>query len=297
MRRLLAFFLLLAGASFASTEIVRDPKSWDFAPLQYGDIVVHGTIVSMRDSTISSSDFWMDRLGFERQMPIRLVDVSVTETWRGPNPGPVLTIFLWDQEAWSSFYIGWQYLICAKVHPKIRRYYGGSSYGSYLMADSARWKSRVTARGQRTFTDAELRAKVSEMSIERVAHEATLVFSGSVIDSDTSDFFCSDSSQAEQVTLHFKVEEIKKGSLEADSVSVFMLTRGLCLPSWRKHVPRGFAIGQDWLCFLQRGEHGWYPFAGANGMFQIVGDSLVYDDNVPFWYSRSTVEKLVTKQR
>ena len=131
------------------------------------------------------------------------------------------------------------------------------------------------------------------MEPERVAADAELVLIGTVESVRKSDMIGPDSSWAEQVVLSMKVEKVRKGHFEDQTIDIVMLTRGFYLPAWRKPVPTDYSVGQRWLCFVKRNEVGWYPFAGSNGLFRIQESQLVYDDTVPFWHDMKEVDHMI----
>jgi hypothetical protein len=181
-------------------------------------------------------------------------------------------------------------LICASIHPRLGMYYHSGCYGRYVRkADS--WRSGPTPRGDRAFADSALRQKVAEVSIDRVTEQADLVFVGTVESMSESTFSGPDGSTAAQLTVMFAVDEVRKGVSTATQVPVAMLTAGMYLPAWRKHVPNGFEVGQRWLCFLKKNEVGWYPFAGSNGLLRVEADQLIYDNRDPLWHTKAAVDQ------
>jgi len=281
----------------AITEVIRDPKAWDYAPLQYSDIVVRGTVTAVTDSTVSSADFWMNPLllpQFARTI-VSVVKVDVAETLRGPKAVENWSFLVWQEDHSDparAYPVGKEMLICASVHPRLHRYYHAGVYGRYV-SDDGSWKCGPTPRGERTFRDAELRQKVSEMSIESVAEEAELIFVGTIRSTSKTIAQGPNGATADQLNLLFDVEQVRKGRLDAPSVQVVMLTSGMYLPAWGKHVPEGCQEGQRWLCFAKKNEVGWYPFAGSNGFLRIESDRLTYDNRVPFWHEKASVDKII----
>ena len=290
---------LTASIALGTSEIVRDPKSWDFAPLLYSDRIVRATVVSVSLIEVPSSDLWMDppelraQLG-ERKVPVLQAAVRVREVLRGPMTTPEGndTLLVWDNAIEVVLPIGREVLLCEYFHRDLKAYYQAGSYGRYVRKGK-QWLSEQTARGQRRFSDEEIRAKIASMDIDHVASDAELIVEGIVESFAESDFVGPDSSVAGMITITFKVASVEKGTLADDVIVVKTLVNGLYLPEWRKHVPESYAVGQRWLCFLKKNDVGWYPFAGTNGLLRIEHDGLVYDERVPFWYSREQVAKAI----
>ena len=292
---------MAASVAHATSEIVRDPKSWDFAPLLYSDRIVRGTVVSKSRIEILSSDLWMDpperRMG-EFKTPVLQTVVCVHEVLRGPIT-PLEendTLLVWDEPVRVVLPIGVEVVLCESFHSGLKTYYQAGSYGRYVRKEKS-WASERTARGQRTFTDEEIRTKIASMDIDHVASEAELIVEGTIDSVAESDYFGPDSSIAGMVTLTFKVVSVEKGQFSDDVIVMKALMNGMYLPEWRKHVPQSYSVGQHWLCFLKKNEVGWHPFAGTNGLLRIEGDGYIYDERVPFWYSREQVAKAMSASR
>jgi hypothetical protein len=290
---------LTAPAVFATSEVGRGPKSWDFAPLLYYDRVVRGTVVSSSLTAVSGNDLGMyppDLRAKVGDMKITVVRVAldVSEVLRGPSSAAADTFLATGDiaESLDAYSEGVEVLVCMKYHPLLRTYYQGSSYGVYMRAGSD-WCSLQTAHGHRIFGDEEIRAKIASMDIDHVASDAELVVEGIVEALAESEIFGPDSSRAGIVALTFKVASVKKGTFADDTVVVKAIINGFYLPVSSTHVPRSFAVGQRWLCFLKKNELGWFPFAGTNGLLRIEGDGFIYDERVPFWCSREQVAKAI----
>lgn len=300
---ILGFFLTLAMLAplptRATIEIVRDPKAWDFAPLLYSDLVVRGTVTSLSETEVLISDLWMDASELRSKLPpwkTKLVSVTlqVTEVLRGNILSGEQTFLVWDEtsEAHSAYTVGAEMLICSYYHRVLKMYYQTTAYGRYAR-DGLNWRTEQTIRGQRTFTDADLRAKISSMELREVVSNAELIVEGVVESVKKTTVFGPDSSSAELTMITMRVGTTRKGAFADDAITVNALTGGLYLPAWATHVPQSFEPGQRWLCFLKRNEMGWYPFAGTNGLLRIEKNAYVYDERVPFWHSKGQVERAI----
>lgn len=298
-----AFLTLGApGTILAESEVVRDPSAWDFAPLLYYDRVVCGTVISTSYASVSTADLHMDppdrraTWGDFKAHAIR-VTMQVHEVLRGIATANVDTfLVLYDSGNNPLYPTGGEMVVCLKYHPFLKTYIQGSRYGRYRRAGED-WKSERTARGERTFTDAELRSKIAAVDVDHVAMEAELIIDAIVESADTSDFYGPDSSAAEMLTVTFKIQSIQKGSFPGEMIEMKGLMSGMYLPAWRKHIPRSFVAGQRWMCFLKKNDVGWYPFAGTNGLLRIENEVLIYDDRVPFWHSKQYVDRAIAKAR
>lgn len=300
---MLSLFLAVVAplCARAGSEIVRDPNAWDFAPLLYYDRVVCGKVTSASITEIGAADLTMDPPELRAKAgnpPITVVRVSmnVSEVLRGTQELGEQSFLVVGNvgEALDIYKSGAELLTCLKYHPLLKVYCQTSSYGIY-MKDGSAWTSKVTARGQRTFSDRDIRTRISSVDLENVASAAELIIKGKVQAVATSEVTGPDGSTAEMLTIQLNVQSVEKGSFSDDVIEVKALVSGMYLPAWRKHVPTSFAKGQQWLCFLQRNEVGWYPFAGTNGMLEIVEGKYIYDNRVPFWHSPEKVSASITQ--
>jgi hypothetical protein len=293
-----AFLLTITASSLASatTEVVRDPKAWDYAPLWYSDRIVRGPVVSTSYDRVSLSDLWNDspevratRLPNDT-IPVVRVAIRVDEVLRGPALplGQEYAFLAWDMQ--GIFPIGLEMVVCLYQHPVLKAYHQASAYGRYVRKRK-NWVSEDTPRGRRSFSDADMRGKIASMDLHHVATEAELVFEGDIDSVAWSDFVAPDSTSAALVTLDFRVRSVHKGAHAGEAIQVKALGEGMYLPEWRKHIPPSLEAGQRWICFLRKNEIGWYPFAGTNGWFRVSGDSLIYDERVRFWHSPQEVRE------
>jgi len=292
----LVLLICISARSRAVTEVIRDPNAWDYAPLQYSDVVVRGTVSAVSDSAVTSNDFWMNPQFAKptSKTMVSVVKLNVVETLRGPKVPQQWSFIVWQEDPSDparAYVVGKEMLICASVHPGLGFYYHAGFYGRYTR-DGDSWESGPTARGDRRFTDIALRTKVEEMSIETVASEAELVFTGTVASIAKSTLQGADGTTSEQLTIRFNVEEVAKGA-DVRSIDVVVLSGGMYLPAWAKHVPEKVDVGQRWLCFVKKNAVGWYPFAGSNGFFRVESGHLIYDNRVPFWHNKSSVERVI----
>ncbi len=267
----------------------------------YYDLVVRGTVVSVRSDRVSSMDLWMlppscAEAMSKRLSGIRRVTLDIREILRGPDVGTSLQIVVpnFDQAYRTPYTPGDTLVVCLNYHERLNSYYVKSPYGKYVRRDG-RWVCEETERGTRDFSDEDIRAKIESMEITNVAREAELIVTGNVTSVEKQEIEEPDGA-ATLVTLGMKISRVRKGEYSGDTISVVMITAGLHLPEWRKHVPSQYAIGQEWLACLRRGPRGWYPFAGTNGFFRVENGSLIYDERVPYWYTEKQVDAAIERE-
>ena len=281
---------------------MRDPNAWDFAPLLYYDLVVRGTIVEVEDFEVTEADLWMDPpeiaeiTGNNVKMASR-VKLEVLEVMRGPNVGQMTDIIVptYRPQYNTRYEQGDELILCANYHPGIGSYFLKSTYGKYIYKNQ-KWLCEGNARGNRYFTDSEIRQQIMSMSLDNVITEAELIIDGTIESIETGWFESPSGSGADMVTLGIRVQHIHKGQYSDPKITVVMLTAGIYLPEWRKHVPRGYAEGQEWLLFLRNGPLGWYPFAGTNGLLRVETNQLIYDERVLFWHNRKSIEEKIAEE-
>jgi hypothetical protein len=199
-------------------------------------------------------------------------------------------------EVRAVFSPGSEMLICVYYHPRLKMYYQ-TGYQSRYFRGTDGWLSGPTPVDEHVFPDLALRELIQETAIETVATNAELVVEGVIESVITSKANGPDGSSGQLVTLLLNVEAVKKGHLVANPIKIVAITRGIYWPEWRRTVPKSYAVGQRWLCFLRLNDQGWYPFAGSDGLFQVVDDKLVYAERVEYWESKLRVEKVIESVR
>jgi len=294
---IVAILPLCADPVLGGSEVIRDPSAWNYAPLQYYDIVVHGTVREVTADEVSTNALWTQASKTDRMTPVRRVTVDVLDVPRGPSVAAAWTFivpFTHSQGYDTPYVPGQEVLIAAMYHPGLQGYYLKSYYGRYVRRGED-WVCEETPRGTRTFTDAELREKIRVVEPARVVSDAELIVVGTVDSSAVEVIIGSDSSSAEILRVQMRVDEIRKGHYESGSIAVAMYQGGLYLPAWAKHAPDRFNPGEKWLCFLKKGDAGWYPFAGTNGLLQMTNEGLIYDRRVQYWHDATRIAQLISE--
>jgi hypothetical protein len=265
----------------------------DVLPLQNADIVVRGTVLSVKEATVRSADFWMLSEGNPSvDSPVAFVTLRVLEVLRGPALSSEWSFMVYQPEDLHDAYpVGKEMVICAYYHRRLDVYYHTAAASRYEKSGNA-WVTGSSTKGP-VITDADLRQKIAEVDIANIANEAQLIVEGVVESVDKSLVYGPDSTASELVTLSVRVDEVKKGRIGDAHIKVVVITRGLYSPEWRGEVPSEYKIGQKWLCMLKRNEYGWYPVEGANGFLRFEGANLIYADRVPFWRTRKEVDKVI----
>jgi hypothetical protein len=283
----------------ATTEIVRNPDAWDFAPLLYYDLVVRGTVVIVEDFEVTDADVWMDppeiaEVTSKNVRTASRVRIKVQDIMRGPELGQTVDIVVptYRHEYNTRYEQGDEMILCVNYHPRLDSYFLKSTYGKYIFREM-KWYCEGNARGDRAFTDSELKKQVMSMSLENVVEESELIIDGTIETVKKGWFEGPDGSGAEMITLGIRIRQIHKGQQSDAKIEVVMLTAGIYLPEWRKHVPKKYVEGQEWLLFLKKGPLGWYPFAGTNGLLRVENNQLIYDERVLFWHNRKSIEEKI----
>ena len=294
---IVAILPLCADPGLAGSEVIRDPSAWDYAPLQYYDIVVRGTVRDVSADEVSRNALWTQAAKTDRMTPVRRVTLDVLDVLRGPSVAAVWTFivpFPYMQGYDTRYVHGQEVLIGAMYHPGLESYYLKSYYGKYVRRGED-WVCEDTPRGTRKFTDAELREKIRAVEPRSVVYDAELIVVGTVDSSAAEVITGSDSSAAEILRVQMRVDAIRKGHYEGGSIVVAMYQGGLYLPAWAKHAPDCFKPGEKWLCFLKKGDVGWYPFAGSNGLLRVTEEGLEYDRRVPYWHDATRIDELISE--
>jgi hypothetical protein len=271
---------------------------WDYRPLQSSDLVVRGRVVGVSDGEILSSDFWSEPIRGKDVQRVGFVTLDVQEVLRGPAVTGNFRFMVHRDpvEVRAVFSVGTEMLICAYYHPRLEIYYQ-VRYASRYFRTADGWASGPTPLEERAFSDREVRQRVQETALETVAEHAELIVEGVVESVEESRIQGPDGSSGALVTLMLRVDVVKKGPMVGSPLRVVAITRGIYWPEWRKKVPKQYSVGQRWLCFLRLSDQGWYPFAGSDGFFQIVGEKLIYAERVEYWRTKSTVDRIVESLR
>ena len=295
--RLVALALLSSGA-IAQASSPDETAEWDYGALKSSDLVARGTVVAVVPGEVLSSDFWSEARRTEATERVGFVTISVEEVLRGPTVDGDFRFMVHrsPEEVRIVFSVGSEVLVALFYHPRLHVYYQ-ALYSSRFFRSESEWLAGPTLLEERLFSDEELRQQLRETAIETVADDAELVVEGVIESVAESIISGADGSSARLVTITLVVENVGKGSLPKSPLQIVALTRGAYWPEWRKRVPKNYSTGQRWLCFLRHNEQGWYPFAGSNGLFQIVDGKLIYAERVEYWHTKASVDEIIKSAR
>ncbi len=294
-RAMLTSTSLIILSSTAPAQVGAPPvkNEWDIRPLQMSDLIVRGKVVGVAGGEVLFSDFWSQPPAPEKER-VGFVTISIEEVLRGPMLSGELKFMVHNEplEVKSTFAHGAEMIVCLYYHPRLQSYYQTTFPSRYFRGTDG-WFSGPTPDEETNFLDRELRQLTSETTLETIAQNAELVVEGTIASVESTLINGPDGGSAQLVTLVLNIDDTKKGPNFDTPIRIVVITRGAYWPEWRAKVPKKYSIGQRWLCFLKRKGDEWYPFAGSNGLFQVLNDKLVYAEHVEYWHSRSQVNKIV----
>ncbi|MDH4338112.1 MAG: hypothetical protein OEX18_12645 [Candidatus Krumholzibacteria bacterium] len=272
--------------------------TWDVSSLRDADIVVRGTVASITEGTVRQADFWMlPESEMLRDKTVAYVTMHVNEVLRGPAQSGDWTLMVYNHplEVDGFFPVGQEMVVCGFFHPRLRLYYQTAAKSRYLKTGSD-WASRDGDHTS-TISDSAMRASVRQWELANVIEQAELIVEGEVVAVEKSVITGPDGAKAELAKISLRVDQLDKGRVVGiPRIDLVAITRGRYSPEWRMPVPKNYVVGQRWLCMLKRNEHGWYSFAGVNGLFQVVDGGLIYAERVTYWRTRSYVREAIRLQ-
>ncbi len=308
MTRIIAALLLCSAvapsAPVYASEMIIDSRGWNFYPLEFSELVVIGEVSRVHLEKVSQADLWMDPPEVAARTrdiytSATRIELSVREVLRGaagPNLDALIVMFNDDYRC--DYEVGATVLLCLNWHPRLQAYYLQSSYGKYLYRDS-NWVCDVPSNGRRMLTDHEVRQMIAATSIGQVTKDAELIVVGDVVSVQRKNVTIDDGARVNLTTLVLRVREIRKGSYKDSEIAMNMISGGRYWPAWRKLVPRRFEVGETWYAYLKKDIHGWFPFAGSNGLLLLHDGQLIYEvrgSRVPYWRDTATVDRLASRQ-
>jgi hypothetical protein len=124
-----------------------------------------------------------------------------------------------------------------------------------------------------------------------MTHSAEVVFIGNILSVEARDFDCGLPKPCMADYARVKVVEPMKGAAAGETVLVRILRRGSQL-DWYEPAPE-LHIGAQYMMFLKKDEAGLYPHVGFNGVLEVRDDTLIVNDHLPYYQSKTAVLKTV----
>ncbi|HEX5131343.1 MAG TPA: hypothetical protein VFX92_02520 [Candidatus Krumholzibacteria bacterium] len=298
------FALVILGVisleSACAGEITIDARGWNYYPLEFSQLVVVGVIVDVRDEEVLGTDLRMVPLGTTAaplHVRAKRVTLDIQEVWRGRAPsGGSLSVLvaMFDKDFNTPYPVGETVLMGLNWHPRLQTYYLKSTYGKYLSRSGA-WVCEVPSAAARVFDDKAMRQIVSATDIEHVTAAAEVIVVGRVKRAEETKTTVQDGSVCMMMSVTLEDVRGIKGKVADNEIQFRFITKGTFWSSERKETPRVFEPGQTWYAYLKRGDSGWYPFAGSNGLFLVDGERLTYEAfglRMDYWRSRDVVDRI-----
>jgi hypothetical protein len=145
----------------------------------------------------------------------------------------------------------------------------------------------------------KIRKITNTAAIKEVIKESDIIIIGMILGISKPKDYYSPKIVTESSTLvdhvRIKVEEEMKGYIEKDTITIRMMRMGTFLPNWKIWTPKLYA-GERWYFFLKKGEIGYFPFAGSNGLFKIEDNKLIKNGRVVYSLNKAQLQKKVLEE-
>jgi hypothetical protein len=254
----------------------------------YADIVVKGVVEEITYLKVPAEEYFTNT-GYFEGATFNLAEISfrVQKVLIGEYEQEYITLsgFTKSSDYTFDLEVGDNYILSARYSSRNEGYFKGGKY--LLRGDSTRFlirgdkwyrgtKDNPLASGDVRNLLHEISKLENERSLPEISKEAELVVRGDVTPKGEEN---------NRQIVSLRIIEILKGDYEGENILVTISGNGSFSSSWRNYIPE-IEENEEWIMFLKsNSEVGYYPFAGVNGMFQIVGD-LVYRNN----YNRMIVK-------
>jgi len=160
--------------------------------------------------------------------------------------------------------------------------------------DGTNWVAHGPILGGREYTIEQIEYQLKAVSMPQLTRSADAVFIGTVTGVSSADYLSPKREFAEVATLSFSVETILKGFPGKD-VEVSMIGRGMFWPSWRGKMPQHVNVGERYFVFLSTDDGVTFALGGINGFYQVVKDSLFYDNRLKLPIDTAKVADMVRR--
>jgi hypothetical protein len=263
---------LLQATQGASNSSRNDPLLW--APL-----IIRGEIEGI-DKESSSFSEWGIVAGEDHSVVVDNLAVRVDEVIKGTWKDTHIAIaaFQYHRGTNPTPYAVGNDVILAVFYNTATARFQLRNYTGLFIQDGDDW-TRPDPKMYRIYVEnrsatlREITRRVSSMSPLAVVGQAELVVAESVgsvergvLGADGSESTC----------WSFEIAEVLKGDY-CDSTVTFCMPTRRHLPDWAAPVPRYFGEGDTFVVFLRHRDDSWIPFAGVNGMLELLGDRLLYE--------------------
>jgi hypothetical protein len=270
--------------------------------LLYSDLAIYGVIVDLTTERVSINEYTPNTWkGDEATFPITNLKLRVIEVLSGS----------WDEDVlWAvapggfpgdpphaglgfsyDYSIGDTTVICFMYNRSLK----GGSYT--VRTDKGRFVFRnglgiCQHAGSRNLTLGQIRETVEAGQLKSVIEEADVIGIGTVTQI-REPVDRTDSGMDKQIEhVEVKVSSLIKGEIKDDVVTFKMIRKGFYDPPWRENVPN-IKRKQKLFFFLKKGNVGFYPFAGSNGLFRVDGEALLYNDRMKYGMKVVELERKV----
>lgn len=288
---LLGIAALALSALPAKSATVADPNFPEHYFLLYSDIVVRGLVVSADEEYVPLAEFSPD-LGPSYpglSMEIARITIRITHVLKGAHDGSEIDVFVIDDSSRPNDSESDQEVI---VGLDLRSDIRGGTYvlqsrRGYYVQRGSDWISNGSA-----YSELDIYAAIDATKTFQIARSSDAVVEGTV-ESVREYESWTDQRLAVVQEVSLRIENVIAGVDIRGAVVVRSITRGNYWPVWRQPVPKGTRAGDRWYAFLRDAGDGYHIAGGVNGCFKIVGDQLIYNNDVVLPSSRKQMDSMV----
>jgi len=275
------------------TTAAESPDNHD--SLLYAPLIVRGVVESYTRGSVPFHEWGGEELSAEirdRPFPIRIARVRILEVMKGGYRGQSIEIgVIRTAGDMVELIEGENYILCLWYRDELR---GGSYYlssaRSVFLYSGGGW---IHCSDGTIFEPDAIRSLLKTTTIPYLAAHADLVAVGDIRAIEMTTLTGPNGERAKVRECTMTVSSVLKGEVVGRTVTFKMIIKGQYSPPWRTRVPWAMNVGETWYVFLKKGEVGYYPVGGANGLLKVEGRHLIYDNAVPFPYLKVQADSLV----
>jgi len=289
----------VVSASSSSTQNAAPLASTrEFYEILFSDLVVRGTVLSMDTELLPFEDVFPEYAGRSHNgfAEVHKITLDVTERMKGDGEIERLVFAATSPARIPRLNAGQQVIVGLQQVPK---WLDGemlrlrTEEGLYVY-DGTNWVAHGPILGGREYTIEQIEYQLKAVSMPQLTRSADAVFIGTVTGVSSADYLSPKREFAEVATLSFSVETILKGFPGKD-VEVSMIGRGMFWPSWRGKMPQHVNVGERYFVFLSTDDGVTFALGGINGFYQVVKDSLFYDNRLKLPIDTAKVADMVRR--
>lgn len=272
----------------------------------YEDIVVEGVVEGIEKEMVLHEDVIKDAKA-PFKIPFVNIKFRISKVLIGYYEGsyiPVTTWLLRSTDYLFDLEIGDTYILALHLSTLKGEY----TKGKYVLgndADRFLVKQNTWLRGRKSDPistgDLDDLYKVTKAinnmrSLEALTREANWIVRGTIIDMSKTDEHIKEGVYAWVIKIKLNVSSKLKGALDDNTITIKTIKSGIYNPSWAAPFPE-MNLEEEWYAFLKWAEEpGYYAFAGVNGLFRVVDNTLMRGGYNKTQYSPKKFEEAISRE-